>query len=175
MSSESASSATSSATTPPANPAKRPEPRTELDYLQQQAEQAREAIARTLHEIGAGMGHSVDVRAWTAEHPWAALSSAAVAGFATIAIVVPNKRQRALRRLAEIERALETPEPVAKTDQTDAQSRVFEPKPGFGSMLLRELAKTIIGLGIGAASTAVANFTESHNGSPADTEAAEHS
>jgi hypothetical protein len=176
MNSDSAYSVTSSATTPLANPLRRPKPRTELEFLQQQAEDARVGAAQTLHEIGAGLGRSVDVRAWTGEHPWAAMSTAAVAGFATVALVMPSKQRRALRRLAEIERALQTPEPAKEFEpQTDHAGQPIPPKPSFGTMIMRELAKTLIGLAFGAAATAVGRFTESHNGAATESDKATHS
>ena len=176
MNSDSASSATNSATTQPAKPPKPRAPRTELEFLQQQADDARAAVARTFHEIGGGLGRSVDVRAWTGEHPWAAMSSAAVAGFAAVALLVPSKRGRALRRLAEIERALQTRMEVKEPQpQTDHPEQPIPLKPGFGTLMMREVAKTLIGLASGAASAGLAQFTESHNGSTAQPDNAAHS
>ena len=93
MTSKSESNARSSGTTPQTK-APRRKPRTELEFLQQQADDARAAAAQTFHEIGAGLGKSVDVGAWTGEHPWIAMSTAAITGFATVALVIPSKRDR---------------------------------------------------------------------------------
>jgi hypothetical protein len=118
---------------------------------------------QTLREIGAGLGRSADVRGWTAEHPWAALSTAAAAGFATTVVLIPSKRGRALRRLAEIEKALH-PAPESAPSTASPEPGPAVPKPTLASMLLRELAKTLVGLAFGAASEALGRLTESQNG-----------
>jgi hypothetical protein len=94
---------------------------TEAQYLHLQAANAKAAIKETLTDFGRSMGGVVDPRALTGEHPWLALAGAAVAGFAAGAVLMPSKEQRALKRLAEFERALGLRPPKRDTG-TDSQS-----------------------------------------------------
>jgi hypothetical protein len=95
--------------TAPANPAELGE----SDFLQQQADLAQEAIARTWKEITGGLGQGVSPGAWTREYPWIAVGAATVAGFFAASALIPSKEQQALRKLAALERALHPAPPVA--------------------------------------------------------------
>ena len=48
----------------------------------------------------------MDPRAWMRAAPWTTLAAAAVTGFVAAAATVPSKEQQALKRLREIEKAL---------------------------------------------------------------------
>ncbi len=78
----------------------------ESDYLAQQAQAAREALSRTAQELLNKVSHGVDPRELAKDHPWLTLAAAAAGGFAAAAIAVPSKEQQALKRLAEMERAV---------------------------------------------------------------------
>src|SRR5215217_2801559 len=81
-------------------------PLSESAYLAQQANDARAAISRAVDDLKREMLHSVDPGAWMKTHPWATMGAAAVAGFVAAAATIPSKEQAALKRLAEIEKAL---------------------------------------------------------------------
>jgi hypothetical protein len=78
----------------------------EAEFLRQEADRARTAIANTWAEAKANLARGVDPRVWTAEHPWIALASATVAGFFAAYALVPSKEEQALKKLAKIEQAL---------------------------------------------------------------------
>jgi len=82
---------------------------TESEYLAQQAQAAQAALGQAWDEFKSKLGHGVDPKAWARQHPWMAIGGAAVAGFAATAALVPSKEQQALRKLAELERALHPP------------------------------------------------------------------
>lgn len=88
----------------------------EAEFLAQQAQAARLAIGQAWRDIKLRLGEGVDPRAWAQEHPWIAVSAAAVAGFVATATLVPSKEQQALSKLAAIERALQPPPPPANGD-----------------------------------------------------------
>jgi hypothetical protein len=89
---------------------------TESEYLAQQSRAAQAALQQAWSEFKANLGHGVDPKAWAKQHPWIALGGAAVAGFAATAALVPSKEQQALRKLAELERALHPPPPPQATN-----------------------------------------------------------
>jgi hypothetical protein len=86
---------------------------TESEYLAQQAQAAQAAMSQAWNELKTKLGQGVDPKAWAKQHPWIAIGGAAVAGFAATAALVPSKEQQALRKLAELERALHPPAPSA--------------------------------------------------------------
>jgi hypothetical protein len=65
---------------------------TEREFLDQQSEQARQAMARTAKLLGKNLGRSVDPRTWAKSHPWLSLSAAVVAGFAAVSIIPHRKK-----------------------------------------------------------------------------------
>jgi len=93
---------------------------TESEYLAQQAQAAQAALRLAWDEFKGKVGHGVDPKAWAKQHPWFAIGGAAVAGFAATAALVPSKEEQALRKLAELERALHPPTP-AQTKNGDAK------------------------------------------------------
>ncbi len=62
------------------------------DPLEREAELARAAISAKFRDLKASLENAADPRQWAREHPWAAVSIAAAAGFATaFALTRPPK------------------------------------------------------------------------------------
>lgn len=78
----------------------------ETDFLAEQANAAKEAVARTAQELIGKLGQNADPRELAKQHPWMSIAAAAVSGFAAAAIAVPSKEQQAMRRLSRLERTL---------------------------------------------------------------------
>ena len=78
----------------------------ESEFLARQAAEARESISRVVSDLKRDLAQGADPRAWMQAAPWTTLATAAVAGFVAAAAVVPSKEQQALKRLREIEKAL---------------------------------------------------------------------
>jgi hypothetical protein len=78
----------------------------ESEFLARQQQEAKDAIANTVARLKDDVRKTADPRLWTKEYPWASLAAAAVGGFVAASMTVPSKEQRALKRLAKIERAL---------------------------------------------------------------------
>jgi len=130
--------------TPPSNSkkpdAKSSEP-TEAQFLDQQAQQAMDALSRTMSLIGTNLGRSVDPRAWTQEHPWLSLTGAAVGGFVAASALIPTKEDQALKRLAKIERAIAPKPPVVVA--ADGDSDRHPVNKGLIHGLLNQILKSI--------------------------------
>jgi hypothetical protein len=88
---------------------------TERQFLEQQADDARHAMAQTAKLIGKNIGHTVDPRAWTAAHPWIVLTGVAVAGFAGVSLI-PKKPK---------------PAPKESQPQTGEEKQEEPEKPGI--------------------------------------------
>ena len=106
---------------PQARPNKdRPEPlhpeSSEADFLTLQQEHAKAAIARVMSDLKGALAEGADPRAWMQQYPWATMGAAAVAGFVATTMLVPSREQQALKKLAEIERAL-NPEPRRRAER----------------------------------------------------------
>lgn len=113
---------------PAPKPGAAPDPAaSEAEYLAHQAADAKAAIARTLSQIGADLGHAVSPVGAIGSHPWLTLSATTVAGFVAAAAMVPSKKQQALRKLARIEKALH-PERNRHIDQELYERDGNEPK-----------------------------------------------
>jgi len=120
----------------------------EAVFLQEQAANAKAAFKQTLNEVTHGLANGVDPRAWTAEHPWVAVATAAAAGFAAASFLIPSKEEQALKRLAAFERALglrqdgksyrTTPENGADTSPTGKPE-----KKGFLPSIASELIRSM--------------------------------
>src|SRR4051812_24720039 len=78
----------------------------ESAFLQREADRAKQALSRAWRSTKTDVGHGLDPRAWTGEHPWIAMSVAAVAGFVTAAAVVPSEEERLHAKLEKITKAL---------------------------------------------------------------------
>ena len=125
-----------------------PKSLSESEFLTQQAEQAKAAIAKVISDVKAGLGQGVDVKEWTRRYPWIAVGGAAVAGVVAATMAVPSKDEQALKRLARIERALTPPEPVAMPmpngsgDSGDHAAAAY--RSGAGGGFLAGIASQII-------------------------------
>jgi hypothetical protein len=134
---DSNSNAPSSAKTSSKRPAT---PLTEAQYLAKQQADAQKAITRTLAQLKLDLVKTADPRAWMNVHPWATLGAAAVAGFAAAATVVPSKEQQALKKLRELEEALEARE----HPERDGNGRKKSTMSGIGGMVFRIIQPMII-------------------------------
>lgn len=54
----------------------------EAEFLDLQAQQAREAVARTLEELKESLKTASDIKLWAQHHPWLTVGTAAATGFA---------------------------------------------------------------------------------------------
>ena len=120
----------------------------ESAFLAQQAVDAKAALTATLSEIGRDLGQSVNVAGWTRQYPWVTIGASAVAGFVATAVLVPSKEDRALRRLAKIERALNPPPPTRKDEPSDDgggdNSKDFKKgRSSFSRAILGEVIKAV--------------------------------
>jgi hypothetical protein len=88
------------------------------DYLDQQAERAKQALIESLQQAKAAFGRAVDPKQIPEKHPVLTVTSAVFAGFITALVAVPSREQQELRRLAKIHRAMhpeaEKPRPAAE-------------------------------------------------------------
>jgi hypothetical protein len=62
----------------------------EATFLQQQAADARVAIQQTLAEMQETAKAAADVRRWTQQYPWIAVSAATVLGFVAVSALTRN-------------------------------------------------------------------------------------
>ena len=107
MNNDSGNSASTTGTTSPSGGASPPPgPFSEAEFLAKQQEAAKRAISNVITELTHNIGHGIDPRAWTKEHPWMMVAGATVAGFVGAMMAVPSKEEQALRRLARLEEAL---------------------------------------------------------------------
>ena len=113
----------------------------EAEYLAQQAEKAQKAIAASLADLKSDLVHEVDLRIWMQSHPWMTLASAAVAGFAAAATVVPSKEQQALRKLHAIEKAIHSAHNKAAAEGNGSTAPKHD--GGIAGLILRELVTAI--------------------------------
>jgi hypothetical protein len=151
----------------PTKPAELPEDQ----FLRQQQNLAREAISRTGAHIASGLGQGVNPAAWTRQYPWSAMAVAAVGGFLAATKVVPNRQQQALRKLAELERALHSANGNAESSESDSSDK---PKSGRRSAVagfLLQAIKILQPVLISAISAATAsaqseNSSEEHPAAP---------
>jgi hypothetical protein len=143
---------------PQARPnADRPQPlhpeSSEADFLTLQQEHARAAIGRVVSEIKGALAEGADPRTWVHQYPWATLGATAVAGFVAATMLIPSREQQALKKLAEIERALNPP-PRSKAererddhpDSVDGKADADDYKSGkqsFMTALLGEAIKAV--------------------------------
>jgi hypothetical protein len=95
-------------------------------------------MSRALSLAGQNLGHSVDPRTLARTHPWLALAGAAVGGFAAAAALTPTQEQIALRRIRELERALNPTGHVEVSPQTEKPKK----EKGVLATLLREVMKS---------------------------------
>ncbi len=145
---------------PSANPAEL----SEAQFLQQQAELAREAISRTFSHFTSGLGKGANPMEWTKEYPWATLGAAAVAGFVAANMLVPSKEDQALRKLAALERALHPPPPVVEGSTTEKDPA----KHGVVYGLVNQMLKAVQPAVISAITAHIAKNDPPQNGNAAN-------
>jgi hypothetical protein len=126
------SSAETSATKPPP-PEAPPEQLTEAEYLAQQAENAKLAMAKAWEQLKAKLGQGAAPQAWAKEYPWITVGAAAVAGFVAASAIIPSKEEQALKKLAAIERAL-NPAPAPRKEHENGNGKP-EAKSWLSTML----------------------------------------
>ena len=78
----------------------------ESEFLQQQVDEAKAALAATLSDAAAALKDGVDPATWARRYPLLAIGSALLAGFAAAAVTVPSKEQQELKKLEKLARAL---------------------------------------------------------------------
>jgi len=140
---------------PQARPnADRPQPlhpeSSEADFLTLQQEHAKAAIGRVVSEIKGALAQGADPRTWVHQYPWATLGATAVAGFVAATMLIPSREQQALKKLAEIERALNPP-PRSKAererddhpDSVDGKADADDYKSGKQSIMTALLGEAI--------------------------------
>lgn len=81
-------------------------PKGEAEFLKRQADQASIAMNRAINEAKAKLAKGLSLNTIAKEYPLATVATGLVAGFVTASAVTPSKRDSALKRLAELERAL---------------------------------------------------------------------
>lgn len=82
--------------------AKPPSNLSEAEFLAQQAEQARQAMSRTLQDLANALKEGTDPRAWTQQYPLASLGVAAALGFVVASAVTPASDQTLQERLRSL-------------------------------------------------------------------------
>jgi len=133
-----------SAPPPAAAPAKPEHPATEAEYLQQQAALAKAALAGTIASLKSDVGETVDLRLWTRQHPWIMAMTAAVAGFATAAAVVPSKDEHHEKFLDSLKEAFHKATKHATNGSgKEKAEKAEEHHPGWGESILKELIGAI--------------------------------
>jgi hypothetical protein len=162
MNSDNASSGSSSGATSgtkPPDPDTPPEKLSEAEYLAQQAETAKQALAHAWQEVKVRLGQGVAPAEWAKQYPWITVGAAAVAGFVATAALVPSKEEQALKKLAAIERAL-NPAP-SREDERSSTGNGRKEGSGLVGTLLHEvlnIAKPVLlsmmTAGIGGAAAA---------------------
>jgi hypothetical protein len=141
MNNGSSGNASSTGTTP-GNAAPNTHNLSEAEYIQQRAEEAQKALSRTAKLLGENLTRSINPAAWTEQHPWIMVGSAAAAGFLAT-FLIPSKEQREekriIRRLAAIERAV-APRPVVSGQKHDEDNPA---KNGIFKGFLNEALKAV--------------------------------
>jgi hypothetical protein len=107
-----------------------------------QATHAQKAITRAITDLRGDLGHAVDPRLWTKDHPWMMVAAAAVGGFAAACAAVPSKDQRTLRKLEKLEEALFGAKLGVEAKTKEEKQKDAQARPGF----MATVTKEIIGL-----------------------------
>jgi hypothetical protein len=83
-------------------PAAPPLPRTEKEYLEEQARAARLAMGRALSDVKSDLKEAVSPSAWVEEYPWASCAVSAAAGLAAGYFLVPPRGESAADRWQDL-------------------------------------------------------------------------
>src|SRR5689334_17512537 len=80
----------------------------ESQFLQGEADNAKEAVVRSLKELEGRIRDQADIRKWARNHPWGALGAAVAVGFTAGAVALRKRPvvSQARRELAAELRAL---------------------------------------------------------------------
>lgn len=121
--------------------------RTESEVLDEQMEQAKKAVLRTLDDVKANLGTAADVRLWTQRYPWIAVGVAAATGFAAASLVTPSRGEKLQDKLDELAAKRKedfTPanEPGAAAESAAAATSTRIATTIFGSLL--EIARIAV-------------------------------
>lgn len=103
------------------------------------------ALKRSWADVSGQLAAGANPVKWAGQYPWIAMGVSAVAGFVTTALLVPSQEERALRKLARIERALHVHAEPRHAGQKDPapDGDPKADKPG-GNSLLGFLARELI-------------------------------
>jgi hypothetical protein len=140
MKADNASSGTSTGTaseTKPPEPQVPPEKLSESEYLAQQAEAAKRAMAQVWSQVKGHLAQGAAPQAWAREFPWITVGAAAVAGFVAASALIPSKEEQALKKLAAIERALNPAPP--RTEHADGNGHGKKESGSMLSTILHEV------------------------------------
>jgi hypothetical protein len=110
-------------------------PKGEAEFLKRQADQAAIAMNRAITEAKARLGQGLSLPTIARDYPLATVAAGLVAGFVTASAITPSKRDSALKRLAEIERALH-PE---GTGPASVNGHAKPAGPSFATTALKEV------------------------------------
>ena len=133
----------SGTTSPNARATNPAESLSEAEFLQREADRARAAIGQAFSDLGQSLKATADPHVLTRDHPWLAISTAAVAGFAAAITMIPSREQQALRALAELERARHTPPPAPLPASSSASDKTAAATGGIFGSIAAEAAKAI--------------------------------
>ena len=81
-------------------------PRSERNFLADQATYAKAAMIRSLHDMKETLTKAADVRSIAKQHPWLVMTSAVAAGFVTGAMLTPSPRKKRAKTQANSPREL---------------------------------------------------------------------
>ncbi len=123
----------------------------EADFLQLQQEYAKEAIGRVLGQLKGDLVEGLNPVPLAKKHPYATIGATAAIGLVAAYMFIPSREERALRKLARIERALNPPPPrKARREEenleVDGQSggEAYKAgKSGFMTTLMGEVLKAV--------------------------------
>jgi hypothetical protein len=110
----------------------------EAEFIEREAENARQALSMAMKDLGQCLVDGADPRLWTREHPWIMAASAAVAGFSAAALLVPSKEQQALRKLAEINRAIAPRMAAVEVAESEEEEPPRRKGRSIGGVLIHE-------------------------------------
>jgi len=123
----------------------------EADYLTLQQEHAKEAIGRVFGQLKDDLVEGLNPVPLAKKHPYATIGGVAAAGLVAAYFLIPSREERALRKLARIEQALNPPPPrKARREEenleVDGQSggeSYKSGRSGFMTTLLGEVLKAV--------------------------------
>jgi hypothetical protein len=168
MKNDANSSVSNSDTTSPSARATNPAPAdvslSEAEFLKREADRAKAAISQAFSELGQSLKATADPHVLTRDHPWLAISTAAVAGFAAAVTMIPSREQQALRALAELERARHAPPPAPPASPESDKSAAAA--GGILGSIAAEALKTIRPLLTTLLSAGISRAVNATSGNP---------